>query len=49
MGSKSGPSFAYIYVNFNEREFLRIQTPIYKKRFIDDVFLTTDKEFNFDF
>ena len=46
MGSKCGPSIANIFVYILERSFLNIHKPIYYKRFIDDIFIITKKDFN---
>ena len=46
MGSKCGPSIANLYVYFFERKFLSIHKPLFYKRFIDDIILILNKDFD---
>jgi hypothetical protein len=49
MGSRCGPSIANTVVYMLERSFLNIHRPIYYKRFIDDIFLIVNYNFNISF
>ena len=42
MGSKCGPSIANIYLYVYEKRWLKIEKPLFYKRFIDDIFLITN-------
>ena len=44
MGSKCGPTFANIYVYILEKKWLFIHKPLIYKRFIDDIFMTSNNE-----
>ena len=46
MGSKCGPSIANVFVLIYETIFLTIHRPIYYKRFIDDIFIIVDENFD---
>jgi len=46
MGSKCGPSIANIFVYILELKFLTIHRPFYYKRFIDDIFIIVDENFD---
>ena len=46
MGSICGPAIANIYIYCLEKNFLTIHKPFYYKRFIDDLFLITNPNFD---
>ncbi len=46
MGSKSGPSIANIYIWILERNFLSLYDPLLYVRFIDDIFIIVDDDFD---
>jgi hypothetical protein len=46
MGSKCGPSIANLFVYILEIKFLNIHRPIYYRRFIDDIFIIINQNFD---
>ena len=46
MGSKCGPSVANIYIWLLEKNFLCIHKPLFYVRFIDDIFIIFNKDFD---
>ena len=46
MGTKAGPSIANLYLYILESSFLVIHKPLLYKRFIDDVFIIIEYDFN---
>ena len=46
MGSKCAPAIANIYLSILEESFIRIEKPLFYKRFIDDTFSIFDKNFD---
>ena len=48
MGCKCGPSIANLFVYILERHWLNIHNPLIYKRFIDDMFIMSEKEIQSD-
>ena len=48
MGSKCGPSIANIYVYLLEKSFLFIHKPLFYYRYIDDILIIVNLNFNID-
>ena len=49
MGSKCAPSVANLYIFILEKSFLTIHKPLFFKRFVDDIFTITSKDFDMNF
>ncbi len=49
MGSKCAPSIANLYIFILEKSFLTLHKPLFFKRFVDDIFTITKKDFDMNF